>query len=123
MTNPLEQFVDRVRHEPYFLAYWLDVFATGNGFDETRLIEALGCTSETLQSLRLCRVPRDTGEGFREDVEIIARRFGLDPVVLGKAIKSARATLRLREAAPTQPAGFLMAARDREAAPPAENDP
>lgn len=119
MTNPLERLADRARHEPYFLAAQLEAFAVAAGLDDAGLCAALGCPAGELARLRLCRAPRDPAAGFREDVEAIARRFGLDPAVLAKAVKSARAAARLRDAvaAPEQ-AGYLMAARDRDESPP-----
>ena len=53
---------------------------------------------------------------FREDVDHIAARFGLDPDRLTGAVRRGESVRRLRSAAPGAH-GFLAAARDGESQP------
>jgi hypothetical protein len=119
MADPLEALAARAQGEPFFLASVLAAFARSEGLDDAGLAAALGCPVGELPMLRLCRTPRTGPDEFREDVALVAERFGLDPQRLAEAVKRGRVIGRLRDAT----AGgrdLLTAARDREAEPPTE---
>jgi hypothetical protein len=118
VTDPLEALARRAEGEPFFLASVLAAFARSEGLDEAGLAAWLGCLVGELVMVRLCRAPRTDPAEFREDLGRIAERFGLDRRRLAEAVKRGVVVARLREA----PAGGggLLAARDREEAPPEE---
>jgi hypothetical protein len=118
MTDPLEALAARAEREPFFLASVLTSYVRGEQCDEAELVAALGCRREDLLMLKLCRAPRCDGLGFREDVDCICERFGLDPERLASVVKRGRVIARLTEVHQSgQEAleeSFLMAARERE---------
>lgn len=120
MTDPLEFLARRAEGESFFLASVLAAFAQSEGLDDAGLAAHLGCRVEELVMLRLCRAPRTDPPGFREDIVAVAERFGLDAGRLAEAVKRGRVVLRLREAGPSA-GGSLLAARDHEEKPPAED--
>jgi hypothetical protein len=114
MIDPLLALADRARTEPVFLAYLLQAFAVAHSLDDAGLADALGCTPADLPLVRLCRALRTTAEGFREDIELIATRFRLDPGRLRAILKQAGSIVCLRAAGrEAHESGYLMAARDR----------
>jgi hypothetical protein len=119
VVDPLESLAARAAGEPFFLAAVLGPYALSEGLDDAALAAALGCPPGELALLRLCRAPRAGPEEFREDVQAIAERFGLDAGKLAEAVKRGRVIARMRAARPAS-GGFLMAARDGEAEPPGE---
>jgi hypothetical protein len=114
VSKSLQALARRVESDPFFLAGLLAEFARGEGLDDVGLAAAVGCRPEDLTGVRLCRAPRPGPRGFREDVDHIAARFGLDPDRLAVAVRRGEAVRRLRSGAPGA-GGFLTAARDGEA--------
>jgi hypothetical protein len=118
MTDPLSAMAARAEREPFFLASVLAMYRDSKRLDEAGLADALGCRREDLLMLRLCRAPRTDGPGFREDIDCIAGRFGIDPQRLASVVKRGRVVARLQDgpasAREDAPTGWLMAARDRE---------
>jgi len=119
----------RVADDPFFLASALLAFAAAEGLDEDGLALHLGCGTDQLPALLLCRRPRGEAQMFRAGVHRIADRFGLDPAHLGRIIRTADALAAFSGAAMDGPGGMLAAARDRpapeqpRAAPPAVESP
>jgi hypothetical protein len=115
MNESLLALIARARTDPHFLASLLQVYAETQNLDDAGLVAWLGCAPEDLPMLQLCRPPRTDNAGFREDVELICKRFHIEPTRLADCVKRARTLLRLRETEhrPTD-AGYLLAARDRE---------
>ena len=122
MTSALPALARRVRHDPFFLASALAIYAESEAMDDQQLAAQLGCTGDTLVPLRLCRRPRPEPPLFRQDVEVIAERFGLHADVLAAAVRRADVITALRrEAEGSQ--GALIAARDRrDDQPPVAGD-
>jgi hypothetical protein len=125
MADPLASLAARAEGDPFFLGWVLAAHARSEGLDDAGLAAALGCPVGELTMLRLCRTPRTEPPGFWEDVTRIAGRFGIDPQRLARAVKRGRVVRRLqgdsgRSRIPARPGGSLMAARDRELEPPAE---
>jgi hypothetical protein len=106
---------NRVAVDPYFLAFALAEYAVAEKLDHGALAAALGTTPDVLPHVRLCRTPRADSDGFREDVDRIAVKFGLNCDVLGAVARHGQVVAAMRAAAAADPteAGFLLAARDR----------
>ncbi len=118
MSDSLQRLARRVEADPLFLASLLAEYARAERLDDAQLAQALGCHPEDLTALRLCRAPRADPVGFREDVRLIAARFGLDEARLMQIVRQGQALTSLRQGAPAAP-GFLMAAREKPKEPPA----
>jgi hypothetical protein len=113
MRDPafLRRAAERARSQPFYLAAALLDWAEREGWDDAELAARLGCAPNDLPGVLLCRRPVGTGAQFRQDVERIAERFGLEPLRLAEAIRSADA---LAATASEDESGWLAAARDRE---------
>lgn len=122
MSDRLDRLARRAESEGFFLASALAEFARSQRLDEPQLAQALKCSIETLTSLRLCRRPRPEPRLFKQDIDRIAVRYGVDAVVLAQAVRRADTLESLRRGARSQ-SGYLAAARDREKPErPAESD-
>ena len=109
----LRHVAERTRNEPWTLGRLLSRYCTLESSTEGEIATELGCTPDTLSWIFLCRTPSQ--KGFRDDVESIAQRFGLEPSRLAALVRRADAVVAL--AAPYHNAGdgeLLLAARDRE---------
>jgi hypothetical protein len=107
---PLERLARRASAEPSFLGWQLAAFARARGFDDEALAAFLGCPVATLANVRLCGPVRP--DHFRDDVTCVATKFGLNPQRLADAAKPLAEPVREATDA-TEPAGALLAARDR----------
>jgi hypothetical protein len=122
MASALPALAHRVRQDPFFLASALAIYAESEAMDDQQLAKQLGCTVDTLAPVRLCRRPRAEPPLFRQDVEMIAARFGLHADVLAAAVRRADAITALRREAEGGQ-GALIAARDRrDDQPPIASD-
>lgn len=121
MTNPPERMANRVSEDPFFLAAPLRCYAQSNELDDAALAEQLGCPVGTLTNLRLCRNPKPEPPHFWQEVETIAKRFGLNPDTLANVVRIGQSFLTLQSSATAEhtqdSAGFLLAARDDEEEP------
>jgi hypothetical protein len=111
MTDHLESLATRLEGDPFFLACTLKDYAHSEGLDNEGLASALGCDRETLAMLRLCRTPDATR--FRDDIDRIASRFGVNRDVLMLAVRRGQAIVAMARQ-PEQSSGMLLAARDDE---------
>lgn len=75
--SPLANLAGHVASDPHFLAHHLAAHQLAAGQSDADLAERLGCDSDTLTRLRLCRTPANVDE-----VRQIAERFGCDASVL-----------------------------------------
>jgi hypothetical protein len=120
VSKSLEALARRVESDPFFLAGLLAEYARSESLDDIGLAAILDCELEALTAIRLCRAPRPDRDGFRQDVDQIAARFGLDADRLTAVVRLGESLRRLRS--PAQGGhGFLAAARDGE--PPPEGKP
>jgi hypothetical protein len=114
MNESVVRLANRAGVDPFFLAFALAEYAAGERLDEAALATALGTTPDVLPHVRLCRSPRSDADGFREDVDRIAAKFGLNRDVLATAARHGQVVAAMRAAAAeATEAGFLLAARDR----------
>ncbi|MCE9564502.1 MAG: hypothetical protein K8U57_20885 [Planctomycetes bacterium] len=112
-ATPLERIARRTSTDSFFLGFRLAEYRRVYELDDAALAVRLGCEVELLATIRLCRAPRTDPAGFREDVTCVAQKFGLNSRALAEASKYGLATLR-HENTPTDSAGVVLAARDRE---------
>ncbi len=108
MSDRLQALARRVRDDPFFLASALSEYASSENLDEPGLAGMLGCGTEQLPELALCRRPHL--ESFGRDIERITERFSLHPLALAEVVRRADALAAWRDGAG---AGWLQAARDR----------
>ncbi len=102
-----------------------DAFFIGSAFTEYRamhsinsemLAEMLGCTTEALTRLSLCRRPDDQAGNFREDVRRVAAFASCNAIRLLQVLREVASVASLREERNNASwHGLLMAARDRKA--------
>jgi hypothetical protein len=120
MSDALKHMAERVKADPFFLAYPLAGYAAAEKLDDAGLAAKLGVRVEDLTRMRLCRAPREKPSERRDDVTAIAqavwRRYHRQVLNAGFAVA------RLREkAVRTETSGAFLAARDGE--PPAGGEP
>jgi hypothetical protein len=112
-TSWLGHAAERARNEPWTLGWILSRYRAAEGiFDDDVAVE-LGCDTETLRWIHLCRAPSQAR--FADDVARIADRFSVEPTRLAALIRRADALAAL--ASPGHEASgadLLLAARDRE---------
>lgn len=122
MSDALKHMADRVKADPFFLAYPLAGYAAAENLDDTGLAAALGVPVEDLTRLRLCRAPREKPAERRDDVTEIAAAFGIAPTKLAEVLNTGLAVARLREKPKVgERGGAFLAARDGD--PPAGGEP
>jgi hypothetical protein len=119
MSQALEQLARRVKDDPFFLAAPLARYAAAEGLDDAGLAARLGCVSEALTGLRLCRNPDPQPPNFWNDVQLLAGQFLIDSDILAEVVRYGQNLIRLA-ASPAgtgvAEAGFILAARDRKSA-------
>jgi hypothetical protein len=115
VNEPLQRLADRAAADPQFLAFALTEYAKAESLDRPGLLAALGAAEDRFPHVQLCRAPRADPDGFREDVDRIAAKFGLNRDVLATAVRHGQVAAAHQIAAgdPNE-AGFLIAARDRK---------
>jgi hypothetical protein len=88
MSEPLERLARRVAGDPFFLSSALAGYQRRHGLDDAGLAASLGCPVAVLPSLRLCRMPGTAADQrtFDQDVNDIARRFGIGPAALARVL-------------------------------------
>ena len=118
MSERLVALARRVRNDPFFLAHVLHEYARSEDLDENALTAMLACPVAMLVPLSLCRRPRPEPPLFRQDIELIATRFGVRAEVLASIVRHVDALTAMRRDVAVE-RGFLMAARDDE---PAESE-
>ncbi len=111
MTNHLEALARRVEDDPYFLSCFLTLHAKSEGLDEPMLARSLGCSTENMVLVRLCRAPGTEPAQFRKDIDEIATRFQLRQDSLIQAVRLGQALFHMSHPESTG-TGTLMAARD-----------
>jgi hypothetical protein len=115
VNESVARLANRVAVDPFFLAFALAEYAAAEKLDDAALVAALGTTPDVLPHVRLCRAPRADSDGFREDVDRIAAKFGLSRDALVAVARHGQVVAAMRAAAAADPteAGYLLAARDR----------
>jgi hypothetical protein len=109
----LQAAAERVADDPFFLAGALAPVIAAELLDEAALSARLGCVSENIAPILLCRRPRREPAAFRADIEAIARRFGANPLALAELVREAD-SLSAFAANRARQQNLLAAARDRE---------
>ena len=109
MAEPLENLARRLENDPFFLACPLRLAANSRKLDDRELAEKLGCSSEVLVQVRLCRAPAGDASQFQRDVARIVDEFKIDSGALIEAVRLGQAIFAMRQDAPSN---SLLAARD-----------
>lgn len=120
MPTDLESLALRAESDPFFLGCLLKGYARSEELDDAALVAALGCNSETLTMLRICRTP--DLDRFNEDIDRIVARFGVDRDVLTLAVRRGQAIVAMTRKPVCETGGMLLAARDNDRPPPEEQD-
>ncbi len=114
---PFELLAARASVDPFFLGFRLAEFAARESLDDAALAARLGCDVATLAHIRVCRAPRtESSAVFGEDVTCVATKFGLNVRALAEATKLVPSAI-VRDVTNPEPAGAVLAARDRSDAP------
>jgi hypothetical protein len=113
-TRALDHAVAIVRKDPFFLGHALAEFESLRRFDDKELVAWLGCASDSLSSLSLCRMPTSTEKSFLKDVRAIAEFASCNPDRLAQLLREVGAVSAIREGSRHNRDAFLMAARDGE---------
>jgi hypothetical protein len=113
----LKRLAERVRDRSFFLGSALAIYQDAEELTEEAMAERLGCSPHTLTLLRLCRMPGHGSHSFERDVNHLAARFEIDGNRLADALREAEFLRAMPEsdAGTNSGAGWLMAARDRDA--------
>jgi hypothetical protein len=121
----LARAFDKAAERPFFIAGDLLLYGSLNGMPATGVSSFLNCTQSGLYRIGLCKKPDPLSPLFRSQVEKIAAYASADAQRLGRLLReidSTRAMQAINQlTSPT--AGFLMAARDKEAPPNAADRP
>lgn len=112
MNERIDALARKIEHDADFLASALAAYARAENLCDEDLALRLGCTSEQLGPIRLCRTPRPTPLQFQHDVDRIATAFQIQSDVIAEAVRLADALAALAHL--NGGAGYLMAARDRD---------
>ena len=117
----------RASKNPFFIAGDIEGFRTRRGMQESDLASYLGCDSEILPKLGLCRRPDPDSTTFQSDVHRIADAFGISPNILVQLMREADSLnvlgMDVPIARPNPLEGLLMAARDKELVELQSNEP
>lgn len=71
-NHPLHAMVERSKHDPFFLGYYVHRIAQAHGWDDQATADAVGCSPDRLHLLYLCRWPMASDAQFDEHVQRIA---------------------------------------------------
>jgi hypothetical protein len=103
----------RAQFEPWTLGRLLSALCEQERTCDKDLTTELRCDASTLRWLYLCRAPTDSH--FAQNIEQIARRFGVDASRLAALVRRADALEALAaNTVNAEERKFLLAARDRE---------
>lgn len=92
--------------DDFYLGWHLARYSEMKGVSMAEVSEELGCLPEVVNSIALCRAPREDPPHFRNDIERVAERFQVRADRLMNMVRYAR--IASGESMP-------LAARDREA--------
>jgi hypothetical protein len=114
-TTPrwLERAARSGSERPWTMGSVLEEYCASEGVTRQHLAALLGCSSESLAWLSLCRRPGP--EQFAEDVNKIAERFQIEPAKLAQIVRRVDAVAVLRRPRDVEEGDpVLLAARDRD---------
>ena len=94
MSEDLRRLASRASADPWFLGWALAAYQRRHGLDDAALADKLGANdTAVVVALRLCRRP-GTAQPDRtteDDVNEIARRFGIDAAALRRVVEEVAA--------------------------------
>jgi hypothetical protein len=92
MSDDLRRLAERASADPFFLGFVLAAYQRRHGLDDRALARQLGAHDTAVAAaLRLCRRPGTDApyRSARQDVDEIARRFGIDAEALWRVLEDA----------------------------------
>src|SRR5271168_3732687 len=95
MKSHLESLARRADADPFFLGCLLQHYALSEGLTEQQLMTKLGCSSESMILVRLCRAPCGESQQFQKAIEEISAKFNIDPDLLATAVRLGQAIVQL----------------------------
>lgn len=98
---------------PAFLGNVLRTYMERERLNDQSLGAILGCDEPTLNRLRLCRTPSARSANFFEEINSIARHYGVKNAVLAAIVKDILVSRAMAERSDPL-STYLMAARDRK---------
>ena len=107
--------------DPKWLGYWIGRFIDSERLPRSELARQFGITEHALALLCLCRTPRP--EHFQEDIHVVSERTGAREEDIARVIRQENVLARWRDNTSVTPAGWLLAASDREAEPESDDFP
>lgn len=115
MTSPkwLKVAAQHSGQHTWTLGYVFEQYRKYEGKSAEELAEDLGCSLETLEWLSLCRRPSE--ERFAEHLELIEKRFAVEPHRLAAVVRHVEVLDVLPASQEQEEEGeqsFLLAARD-----------
>ena len=111
--NPLKRMADLVSRDPFFMGWALAQYQAHYSMADQALAEWLGCDTERLVRLALCRAPSDQSRRFQADVRRVATYANCNADQLVSLLREVAVIGSLRDTPSVGKDGFLMAARDR----------
>lgn len=112
MSDSLNKIAQRAVDDPFFFAGLLTLYAKSENLSQEQLAMRIGCTTETVMALFLCRAPRQNPPAdFQQDIDAMANRFNISPELLSEIARRGHALQAMQASSAL---GGLMAARDAE---------
>lgn len=115
-VDALTRAFQKAQSNTFFLAKVLAEFQIQNNLDDAAIAESLGCKTDDLPRLGLCRCPDANQPTFVTDIDHLANRYHLNANYLANLIRQVSALHamkeQLRKSSGRQK--LLLAARDRD---------
>lgn len=115
-VDALARAFHKAQSNTFFLAKVLAEFQIQNNLDDEALAELLGCKTDDLPRLGLCRCPDANQPTFATDIDHLANRYHLNANYLANLIRQVNALKAMKEHLRKSRSGqtILLAARDRD---------
>lgn len=115
-ANAMEILARKAEGHNGFIGAVLNAIADAKQTTVADVASSIGCSSENLPRLALCKMPRDTAEHFAADVRQVSKFVGCDAGQLANVVREYRAISAMRRYDPddSNHDTMLMAARDKK---------
>lgn len=112
----MEVLARKAANRDGFLGAVLKAVAAANQSTVAEVVSRIGCSSENMPRLALCRIPREAAEHFAADVRQISEFVGCDAGQLANVVREYQAVAAMRRYDPNDSHHdtMLMAARDKK---------
>ena len=115
-ANAIAVLARKTENREGFLGAVLNTVAAANRSTVAQVVSRIGCSSENMSRLALCRIPREAAEHFAADVRQISKFVGCDAGQLANVVREYQAIAAMRRYDPddSHHDTMLMAARDKK---------